>query len=156
MLSVLLRDVDSVSMCHSLEVRVPFLDHPVVEFALGLSDDAKRHAERPKALLVAALADLLPEEVVTQQKRTFTLPWETWLRGPLRERVSVSFKNWAPALESLIPQRAAERVWNDFLRGRTNSSSRAWSLYVLNEWVKRHVSQSVPLADAVPVRHSKK
>jgi asparagine synthase (glutamine-hydrolysing) len=138
MVNILLRDTDAMSMRHSLEVRVPFLDHPVVEFALSLSDSAKRHAERPKALLVAALADLLPEEVVTQNKRTFTLPWETWLRGPLRDRVAASFANWSTSLEPLIPHHAAATVWADFLAART-TWSRAWSLYVLNEWVKHHI-----------------
>jgi len=137
MVNVLLRDTDAMSMHHSLEVRVPFLDHPVVEFALSLSDSAKRHAERPKALLVAALADLLPEEVVNQNKRTFTLPWETWLRGPLRDRVAASFANWSPSLDPLIPQESAATVWSDFLAQKT-TWSRPWSLYVLNEWVKHH------------------
>jgi asparagine synthase (glutamine-hydrolysing) len=137
MVNVLLRDTDAMSMHHSLEVRVPFLDHPVVEFALSLSDSAKRHAERPKALLVAALADLLPEEVVNQNKRTFTLPWETWLRGPLRDRVAASFANWSPSLDPLIPRESAATVWSDFLAQKT-TWSRPWSLYVLNEWVKHH------------------
>jgi asparagine synthase (glutamine-hydrolysing) len=138
MVNILLRDTDSMSMRHSLEVRVPFLDHPLVEFALSLSDSAKRHAERPKALLVAALADLLPEEVVNQNKRTFTLPWETWLRGPLRDRVAASFADWAPPLELLISREAATAVWTDFLAQKT-TWSRPWSLYVLNEWVKHHL-----------------
>ena len=138
MVNILLRDTDSMSMRHSLEVRVPFLDHPLVEFALSLSDSAKRHAERPKALLVAALADLLPEEVVNQNKRTFTLPWETWLRGPIRDRVAASFADWAPPLELLISREAATAVWTDFLAQKT-TWSRPWSLYVLNEWVKHHL-----------------
>ena len=139
MVNILLRDTDAMSMRHSLEVRVPFLDHPLVEFALSLSDSAKRHAERPKALLVAALADLLPEEVVSQNKRTFTLPWEAWLRGPLRDRVTASFANWSPSLEPLIPRNAAATVWTDFLAQKT-TWSRPWSLYVLNEWVKHHIT----------------
>ncbi|MFZ0911562.1 MAG: asparagine synthase (glutamine-hydrolyzing) [Candidatus Acidiferrales bacterium] len=139
MVNVLLRDTDSMSMSHSLEVRVPFLDHPVVEFALSLSDAAKCHSERPKALLVAALADLLPDEVVSQNKRTFTLPWETWLRGALRTRVTSGLADWSPSLEPVISKAAALKVWNDFLDART-SWSRAWSLYVLNEWVKRTCS----------------
>ncbi|HXW18728.1 MAG TPA: asparagine synthase-related protein, partial [Candidatus Acidoferrales bacterium] len=103
-----------------------------------LSDSEKRHAERPKALLVAALGDLLPEEVVMQRKRTFTLPWEKWLRGPLRERVAANLSDWAPSLEALIPRKAAGGVWNAFVAGRT-SWSRAWSLHVLNAWVKRQL-----------------
>jgi asparagine synthase (glutamine-hydrolysing) len=133
MANVLLRDADAMSMRHSLELRVPFLDHPVVEFALRLSDSEKRHSERPKALLIAALGDLLPDEVVTQRKRTFTLPWEKWLRGPLRARLAAGISNWAPSLAPVISREAAQRVWNNFLLGQT-SWSHVWSLHVLNEW----------------------
>jgi asparagine synthase (glutamine-hydrolysing) len=135
MLNVLLRDADAMSMRHSLELRVPFLDHPVVEFALRLSDSEKHHSERPKAILVKALGDLLPEEVVTQRKRTFTLPWEKWLRGPLRSRVETGFANWDPSLAPVISKEVAQRVWKNFLLGRTGSSH-VWSLHVLNEWVR--------------------
>jgi asparagine synthase (glutamine-hydrolysing) len=139
MVSVLLRDADAMSMRHSLEVRVPFLDHPLAEFALSLSDSEKRHAERPKALLVAALKDLLPEEVVTQRKRTFTLPWQNWLRGALRPRVAASFENWSPTLEPLISKKAASAVWTEFLSGRT-SWSRPWTLHVLNKWANQNLN----------------
>jgi asparagine synthase (glutamine-hydrolysing) len=134
MVNVLLRDADAMSMRHSLELRVPFLDHPVVEFALALSDSEKRHSERPKALLIEALGDLLPQEVATQRKRTFTLPWEKWLRGPLRSRVEAGIANWAPSLAPVISKEVAQRVWKKFLLGQTNSSH-LWSLHVLNEWV---------------------
>src|SRR5882724_9790445 len=91
MASTLLRDTDSVSMAQSLEVRVPLLDTPVVEFVETLPDAARWRPEMQKALLVEALGDLLPQEILTQRKRTFTLPWEEWLRGPLRARLEESF-----------------------------------------------------------------
>ena len=134
MVNVLLRDADAMSMRHSLELRVPFLDHPVVEFAMGLSDAQKRHAERPKALLIKALGDLLPEEVATQRKRTFTLPWENWLRGPLRSRVEAGIANWSPSLAPVISNEVVKGVWKNFLLGRTGAAH-VWSLHVLNEWV---------------------
>jgi len=81
MASTLLRDTDSVSMARSLEVRVPLLDTPLVEFVGSLPDAARRRPGAQKALLVEALGDLLPEEILAQRKRTFTLPWEEWLRG---------------------------------------------------------------------------
>jgi len=138
MLNTLLRDTDAMSMCHSLEVRVPFLDAPLVEYILSLPENAKRGA-RPKALLIEALGDLLPEEIVAQRKRTFTFPWEHWLRGALGKRVAAGLAEWSPALESQLSGDFARTVWNDFLAGRT-TWSRPWSLYVLNEWVKRNVS----------------
>lgn len=139
MLNTLLRDTDGMSMHHSLEVRVPFLDHPVVEYALTV-DKAARHG-RPKALLLAALGDLLPDEVVQQPKRTFTLPWEQWLRGPLFGRVRTAFAEWSPRLEPHLPAAVARGVWSDFLARKT-SWSRPWALHVLNEWVKQNLETS--------------
>jgi hypothetical protein len=100
-------------------------------------------------LLVQALQDLLPDEIVNQTKRTFTFPWETWLRGKLGERVAVELGDWSPALESRLDGRFAQAVWKDFLRGRT-TWSRPWSLYVLNEWSKRNLR--VPEASAEPTK----
>jgi asparagine synthase (glutamine-hydrolysing) len=140
MVNTLLRDTDSVSMHHSLEVRVPLLDHPLVEFVTALPGSMKRAGKLPKALLVRALQDLLPQEIVGQPKRTFTFPWEHWLRGPLQPRVAASLHDLAPALRPLLNPHAVESVWQDFLSGRTNWS-RPWSLFVLNEWVRSHVAE---------------
>ncbi len=136
--NTLLRDTDQMSMRHSLEVRVPFLDSPLVEYVLSLPESDKRGRARPKELLIEALGDLLPQELVSQPKRTFTFPWETWLRGRLGERVAVGLSDWSPALEPRMHGKLARNVWNDFLEART-TWSRPWSLYVLNEWVKRNL-----------------
>jgi asparagine synthase (glutamine-hydrolysing) len=140
MASTLLRDTDSVSMARSLEVRVPLLDTPLVEFVAALPDQARRRADRPKALLTEAIADLLPPEILAQKKRTFTLPWEQWLRGPLRQRMEKSFADPAPALKPYLRANGVHQVWSSFLAGKT-SWSRPWSLYAINEWSRRHLSQ---------------
>ncbi|HKV06201.1 MAG TPA: asparagine synthase (glutamine-hydrolyzing) [Candidatus Acidoferrales bacterium] len=140
LLNTLLRDTDAMSMRNSLEVRVPFLDSPLVEYVLSLPESAKRSSARPKALLVSALGDLLPGEIVAQRKRTFTFPWEHWLRGALGARVASGLADWSPALETQLGGDFALSVWKEFLAGRT-SWSRPWSLYVLNEWVKRNVRE---------------
>jgi asparagine synthase (glutamine-hydrolysing) len=139
MVSTLLRDTDSVSMARSLEVRVPLLDTPLVEFVGALPDAARRRPGVQKALLVEALGDLLPREILGQRKRTFTLPWEEWLRGPLRVRMEASFADPAPLLAPYLRPGGAGSVWTDFLAGKT-SWSRPWSLYVLNEWCRRHLA----------------
>jgi asparagine synthase (glutamine-hydrolysing) len=138
MASTLLRDTDSVSMARSLEVRVPLLDTPLVEFVNALPDSARNKPGSQKALLVEALRDLLPPEILTQRKRTFTLPWEEWLRGPLRSRVDASFASPSPTLAQHLHFDGVRAVWSDFLAGKT-SWSRPWSLYVLNEWCRRHL-----------------
>jgi asparagine synthase (glutamine-hydrolysing) len=138
LLNTLLRDTDAVSMRSSLEVRVPFLDTPLVEYVLRLPGTAKLGAH-PKHLLISALRDILPEEILTQKKRTFTFPWENWLRGALGKQVAADLANWSPALEPHLSAEFASAVWRDFLAGRT-TWSRPWSLYVLNEWAKQNLS----------------
>jgi asparagine synthase (glutamine-hydrolysing) len=122
MASTLLRDTDSVSMARSLEVRVPLLDTPLVEFVSALPDEARRKSGVQKALLVEALGD--------------TLPWEEWLRGPLKSRLEKSFAAIAPPLASVLKTEGIQSVWKSFLAGKT-SWSRPWSLFVLNEWARR-------------------
>ena len=139
MVNTLLRDTDSASMASSLEVRVPFLDHRLVEFVGRLPKSAKYNRDVPKSLLVEALSDLLPDEVVGQSKRTFTLPWEVWLRGPLGVQLSQDLANLTPPLRKYLNPRAVRGAWQNFVIGHT-TWSRPWSLYVLNEWIRHHVT----------------
>ena len=136
MVSTLLRDTDSVSMGNALEVRVPLLDTPLVEFICALPDVARRRPGVQKALLLSALEGILPAKILRQKKRTFTLPWEEWLRGPLRSKLENSFGDMAPALAPYWKTKNMQLVWTTFLEGKT-SWSRPWSLFVLNEWCRR-------------------
>lgn len=138
LVNTLLRDTDAMSMRHSLEVRVPFLDSGLVKYVLSLPESQKRNPAQPKALLIAALGDLLPQDLVAQPKRTFTFPWENWMRGSLRERIAAGLADWSPALEAVLAGDNAWQVWTDFLDSRT-TWSRPWSLYILNGWVKRNL-----------------
>jgi asparagine synthase (glutamine-hydrolysing) len=142
MVNTLLRDTDAMSMAHSLEVRVPFLDHRLVEFVLALPAPEKRRGRIPKGLLIEAVRDLLPPEIIGRPKRTFTFPWEKWLRGALRERIESGLSEWSPSLEPFLTREAARQVWNDFLANGT-SWSRPWGLYVLNEWTKRNLDHGL-------------
>ena len=139
MASTLLHDTDSVSMARSLEVRVPFLDTPLVEFVGTLPDQARVQPGVPKALLRNALAGMIPPEILHLKKRTFTLPWEHWLRNALRQQVKSGLKDLSPALGDYLYAAGVQGVWDNFERGQT-TWSRPWSLYVLNEWCRRHLS----------------
>jgi asparagine synthase (glutamine-hydrolysing) len=139
MVSTLLRDTDSVSMAQSLEVRVPLLDTPLVEFVSSLPDAARQRPGVQKALLASAIEGALPKQVFEQPKKTFTLPWKEWLRGPLRARIERSLSDLSPALGSHVHANGAKSVWQDFLAGKT-SWSRPWSIYVLNEWCRLNLS----------------
>lgn len=138
MVNTLLRDTDSVSMAHSLEVRVPLLDHVLVEFVSQLPGAVKVKRGVNKALLVEALKGLLPSETLSLRKRTFTFPWERWLRGSLAARVSAGLSEPAPALAAHLNSDAVRAVWLAFEASKTNWS-RPWSLYVLNQWCRKHL-----------------
>ena len=138
MVNTLLRDTDSVSMAQSLEVRVPLLDTPLVEFVGSLPDAARQRPGVQKALLAEAVGDALPKQVLAQRKRTFTLPWKEWLQGSLRARIERSFADLSPALAPHVHANGVKNVWQAFLPGRT-SWSRPWSLYVLNEWCRQNL-----------------
>jgi len=102
-----------------------------------LPDEARRVKNRQKALLVDALQDLLPAEIVGQKKRTFTLPWEQWLRGPLRPKLETSFAEIGAPLKEHLKADGVRTVWQSFLAG-TTTWSRPWAIFVLNEWCKRN------------------
>ena len=80
---MLLRDSDQMSMAVSLELRVPFLDHELVEYSLGLPAAEKKRYGGTKGLLVQACRDLLPPAVYERPKTGFALPMQKWMSGPL-------------------------------------------------------------------------
>jgi asparagine synthase (glutamine-hydrolysing) len=134
--NTLLRDTDAMSMAVGLEVRVPFIDHLLVERMMKMPGEVKVRAGEPKWLLVAAAGDL-PREVVERPKRGFELPFKHWLRGALREKVEGALRG--PSLGDVWRAEATLAIWNEFLADRV-SWSRVWSLYVLDEWTKRNLS----------------
>jgi asparagine synthase (glutamine-hydrolysing) len=140
MRNLLLRDSDVMSMAHSLEIRVPFLDHHVVEAAVAMSGRWKARGRTPKPLLVDAVADLLPPQVVHRKKMGFTLPFGDWLRGTLRERVESVLldHDHGGQVAALLDQRAVDDIWKRFLADETQWH-RPWALYVLKNWGERHL-----------------
>lgn len=139
MQNVLLRDTDQMSMAHALEVRVPFLDHELVELVLTVPDDIK-NSTRPKHLLVESLGGLLPDEVVNRPKMGFTLPYEQWMRRELREFCESHLRRIAdrPAFNA----GTILQYWADFISRRpTISWSRLWMLVALEHWLERNEVQ---------------
>jgi asparagine synthase (glutamine-hydrolysing) len=135
MTNTLLRDTDAMSMAHSLEVRVPFVDTKVVDYVLSLPGEWKLRNTGPKSLLADALADLLPRDFLARPKMGFTLPFEKWLQRNLRTEVSSVLQDASRLSASGLNTQAVEKVWNNFLeKPRAVGWSRPWSLYVLAKW----------------------
>lgn len=140
--NVLLRDTDAMSMAHSVEVRVPYLDDPLVEWVLSLPGDLKAGG---KALLVEATRDLLPPEIFARRKQGFTLPLGRWLAGELRDEVEATLRRPPEALAGVLNMDAVASVWRAFLRdGRR--WHRPWALYALSRWAETVTSAAEVVA----------
>jgi asparagine synthase (glutamine-hydrolysing) len=127
----LLRDVDAVSMAHALEVRVPFVDHRLAARiwpALGHHPDLL-HGKHLLRRSVSRLRD----GITAGPKRGFTLPFDTWMRGGLRETALRGIESTVAL--GWVNARAAAAVWSDWERGRAHWS-RAWSLSVLGQFLQ--------------------
>jgi asparagine synthase (glutamine-hydrolysing) len=139
--NVLLRDADVLSMAHGLELRVPFLDHEIVEFVAGLPGYRKAQGATPKPLLVEAVADLLPPAIVNRPKMGFTLPFTTWLNGVLRTQMESALLDteFGGPLGELLDHVAIRNIWTRFLEGKTEWV-RPWAIYVLKAWAEEHLT----------------
>lgn len=136
--NTLLRDADVMGMAHALEIREPLLDHRLVERAMTLPGAWKLAPGQNKPFLARAVPEL-PVASSVRPKMGFTLPLETWLRGPLRgwaeERLLSSDRSAVGPLNTV----AVADLWERFLRGRRHASfSRVWTAIALTEWCRQH------------------
>jgi asparagine synthase (glutamine-hydrolysing) len=137
MVNTLLRDTDCMSMAHSLEVRVPFVDKQVVQKVLSLPGEWKLNSgsKVPKPLLAEILGDLLPTDFLSRPKMGFTLPFEKWMLSKLRGEVSRVLADDKLLDASYLNMKGVTRLYNRFLTApRTVGWSRPWSTYVLAKW----------------------
>lgn len=132
--NILLRDTDQMSMAHALEVRVPFLDHELVEFVVSLPDKFKYPCS-PKKLLTDAIGSLLPDEIVNRPKMGFVFPWQQWLQNELFDFSKTSMINLAQ--REFFEFDAVMDLWNRFQSNDPQIGwSRVWPLIVLEHWME--------------------
>ena len=122
----LLKDTDSMSMRHSVEVRVPFLDKQLMSLIFSISEEVKYNNKVPKYLLVQAFKDMLPKEVVTRKKQGFTFPFDIWMR-----RTGRDFFQGAIA-EAGINRKKTDLLWKNFESGQLHWA-RVWGMAVLGK-----------------------
>jgi asparagine synthase (glutamine-hydrolysing) len=131
---MLLRDADQMSMAVSLELRVPFLDHELVEYVLGLPAAEKKRFPGPKGLLVEACRDLLPPSVYQRPKRGFVLPMRAWMLGPLASFVDEGIRE--TIARELLTRDFVDDIRRAFRHDRLHWT-RLWSIVVLGHFAKR-------------------
>ncbi len=136
----LLTKVDRASMAVGLEVRVPLLDHRLVERFLGLPLERKIAAGVGKVALREAMAERLDPAVLAGAKRGFDVPIGTWLRGPLRPALR---EHLAGLPRRWFDQAHLERLEDEHAAGRRDHSLALWSLLVLEAWRRRHGCEEV-------------
>jgi len=132
----ILTKVDRASMAHSLEVRVPLLDHPLAEWATGLPRDQKLRGSEGKYVLKKAFEPLLPEEVLYRPKMGFGVPLANWFRGPLKERLRRDLLEGALVETGLFNQHYLERLVKEHQSGMRDHSAPLWTLLMFQAAVR--------------------
>jgi asparagine synthase (glutamine-hydrolysing) len=133
----ILTKTDRMSMAHSLEVRPPFLDHRIVEFAASLPASLKIRGSRQKVLLKELMRDKLPASVVQREKIGFDIPVHDWLRGCLRTLMQEVLMDGASEHAGLFRRDVIETQIRDHLERRVNVGYHLWGLMVLFLWMKK-------------------
>jgi asparagine synthase (glutamine-hydrolysing) len=131
---VLLRDIDAMSMAHSLEVRVPFLDREVSDTAARISWHLKLRGGVGKWVLKHALRDLLPDEVLFRPKMGFGLPYAAWMRRSLEPIVRDTLASDRVRRRGVFDPQVTEDLVDRFYRGDDGIWRRVWTLFVLEGW----------------------
>jgi asparagine synthase (glutamine-hydrolysing) len=135
----ILTKVDRASMAHALEVRVPLLDHELVEWISGLSSSIKLKNGEGKYVFKKSMERYLPHDILYRRKQGFAVPLASWFRGPLRQRVRDSL---------LGPNLAATGIFNtDFLRemveqhesGRRDYSAPIWTVLMFEAFLRKEM-----------------
>ncbi len=124
----ILTKVDRASMAHSLEVRVPLLDHKFVEWVSGIPASYKLRGGEGKYILKKSLEPHLPKDVLYRPKMGFGVPLGKWFRGPLKDRLRTSIVEGGLAETGLFNQRFLEQMVSDHHTGRREYSAPLWSL----------------------------
>jgi len=128
MVGDILTKVDRASMAHSLEVRVPLLDHKFVEWVSGIPSSYKLKGQEGKYILKKSLEPHLPKDVLYRPKMGFGVPLGKWFRGPLRERLRSHIVEGGLADTGLFNQKYLERLVADHQSGRREYSAQLWAL----------------------------
>lgn len=140
----LLYKVDRMSMAHSLEVRPPFLDHRVVEFAGRLPQRLKIRGSRQKLLLKQTMRGKIPDSVLDRSKAGLDIPAHEWFRGPLLPLLSDTFSAAGAPAEELFHMDEVRNLLNSHLSRTANAGYQLWGLLTLFLWMKRWDVEVVP------------
>jgi asparagine synthase (glutamine-hydrolysing) len=137
LLDDLLVKADRMSMAHGLEVRSPFLDTALIEFAMRLKPSLKIRGIRLKRVLKAAVADLVPDEILNRPKRGFGVPLDRWFREDLRDYVAATLGASDARVKSHLQPEVLDRILAEHDTGARNHGHALWTLLTLEVFLRR-------------------
>ena len=146
---------DRMSMAHSLEVRPPFLDHRIVEFAASLPAALKIRGSQQKFILRELMRDKLPQAVLTRKKIGFDIPAHDWLRGPLRELLVDTLQAGAAEHAELFNSEVLLKFVRLHLERKANIGYHLWGLLILFLWMNKWQIQTSPRATQKVLAYAK-
>lgn len=134
----LLTKVDRATMAYSLEARVPYLDHRLIEFCAGLPSGLKQHQRTTKFILKKVAQRYLPPDIVHRSKQGFVMPVKEWLQFDLKDYLldKVSTKNLLK--RNLFQPQKINQLISEHMTGKKNRSFRLWTLLILELWLEKY------------------
>jgi asparagine synthase (glutamine-hydrolysing) len=135
----ILTKVDRASMAHALEVRVPILDHKLVEWMSSLPPALKLHGREGKYLLKGALEPHLPHDILYRPKMGFSIPLSSWFRGPLRQQLRERVLGDTLVGTGMFDRGYLAQLVDQHQSGRRDYSSPLWALLMFEAFVRRNL-----------------
>ena len=140
---LLLMRVDKIAMSVSLEARVPFLAHKLVEFSMDIPMNSKTHNRTAKYLLKKAVEGIIPDEIIYRKKMGFGAPMSQWLKGDFGVETRARVLDSALLERGFFNREYIERLFEDHRSGRRDCSLYIWTLFNLTSWYDYWVEQRV-------------
>src|SRR5207249_8969160 len=137
----LLMKQDQMSMATSIESRVPFLDHVLVEFVARLPDEWKLSGVTTKRILREAMKGVLPESILNRPKMGFPVPFASWTRGAWNASVREILLDRRSRERGLVDAQSVDRLLRDHAAGRAEGGDRLWSLLNLELWYRTFIDK---------------
>ncbi|MFC1643536.1 asparagine synthase (glutamine-hydrolyzing) [Chlamydiota bacterium] len=134
----LLTKVDRMSMANSLEVRVPFLDHLLVEYAVNIPSSFKIRGKIQKYILRKAFKDILPLKILQRKKHGFGVPVGAWFKNELKNKIHSCMQDSILAEKNIFSKKRLLNLYNEHLQGKADHGQRLYALFVLESWIRKN------------------
>ncbi|HEX8087359.1 MAG TPA: asparagine synthase (glutamine-hydrolyzing) [Blastocatellia bacterium] len=142
----ILTKVDRMSMAHSIEARVPLLDHKLIEFVQTIPASLKLRGRVTKHIFKRAVSGIIPDEIIDRPKQGFDVPIKKWLNGELRALLVDTLADCRTRQRGYFNQSAVDRIVDEHRRGRRDNSRHLWGLLTFELWQRAFIDRKPELS----------